>query len=73
MIGNTALDEALQEPHPMFWGTEETMKRKREIADILRENGKPIIISIAILSFRFSWFFSIGHFQWNRLRVGEGS
>ena len=70
MIGNTALDEALQE-HP--WDTEETMKRKREIADILRENGKPIIISIAILSFRFSWFFSIGHFQWNRLRVGEGS
>ena len=69
MIGNTALDEAL---HEHSWHTEETIKRKREIADILRENGKPIIISIAILSFRFSWIFSIGHFQWNRLRVGEG-
>ena len=53
MIGNTALDEALQE-NPLDWDTEETMKRKREIADILRENGKPIIISIVILSFRFS-------------------
>ncbi len=47
IIGWTALDEALKE-HP--WDTEETMKRKREIAYILRENGKHTIISIAILS-----------------------
>ena len=38
----------------MFWEPEETMKRKREIVEILRKNGKLIIISIAILSFRFS-------------------
>ena len=38
MIGNTALDEALQK-HPLD-DTKETIKRKREIADILRKKGK---------------------------------
>ena len=62
------MDFVLQES---FRESEETMKRKKEIAEILRKNGKPIIISIAIPLFRFSRILSISHLHLSKLSVGE--